>query len=221
VLRRAAVRGPLLVLLVAAVAQGMFVVLFVFFVTGVLGGTDAEVGLLRGVQAVGAIAAGVALGTGRIRTGAARLAAIGTGAFALLSLAIWNVSFLTSATGVFVVLFAAVGAPGVLMATGLLTRLQAASTDADRGRVFAIAGVVQAVGQGCGLLLAGGLQGVVGTVPLLEVQGGLYVAAAVLAAVLLPRSAARTPAGDEVQAPGGPARGPGGTPAAARAGGSA
>jgi hypothetical protein len=193
VLRRPAVRGPAWVLLAAAVAQGMFVVLFVFFVTEVLRGGDGDVGLLRGLQAVGAIAAGVALGSGRLRIDVSLLTVIGAAGFAGITLGIWNLSFLTRATPVYALLFAAIGAPGVLMASGLLSRLQAAATDGDRGSVFAAAGVAQAVGQGAGLLLAGSLQAVVGTLPLLEVQGALYVVAALLALRLLGRSARRAP----------------------------
>jgi MFS family permease len=185
VLRRPGVRGPMLLVLVAAVAQGMFVVLFVFFVTDVLRGPDAEVGLLRGVQAVGAIGAGLALGTGRLRLNVSLLTAVGTGAFAVLTLVTWNLSFLTHATAVYVVLFAAVGAPAVLVASGLMSRLQGAATDADRGTVFAAAGIAQAAGLGVGLVVAGSLQDVAGTVPLLEVQAGLYVVAALLAVRLL------------------------------------
>ena len=186
VLRRPAIRAQLVVVLTAAVAQGMFVVLFVLFVTDVLHGGDGDVGLLRGLQAVGAIAAGAALGTGRVSSGPFRLVVVGTTAFAALTLVTWNLSFLTHAIGPYAVLFATVGAPAVLMSSGLASGLQAASTEADRGTVFAALGLAQGAGQGVGLLLAGSMQAVVGTRPLLEVQAGTYVVAAVLALVLLP-----------------------------------
>lgn len=197
VLRRSAVRGPVLLILVAGVAQGMFVVLFVFFVLDVIKGSEADVGLLRGLQAVGAIAAGLVLGSGRIRPRVTTLIRVGTGCFALLTVAMWNASFLTHATAVYVLLFAAVGAPAVLMSAGLSSRLQAAATDADRGMVFAVAGIAQAAGQGIGLLVAGSLQSGVGTLPMLEVQAGLYVLAAALSFVLLEPSAGRAPLVEE------------------------
>jgi hypothetical protein len=195
VLRRPAVRGPVLLVLVAAVAQGMFLVLFVLFVTDVLRGSDADVGLLRGLQAVGAIVAGALLGSGRLRIDVALLTVLGTGGFAVLTLVTWNLSFLTDAIVVYALLFAVIGAPAVLMASGLTSHLQQVSTDADRGMVFAALGLAQAVGQGSGLLVAGSLQAVTGTLPLLEVQAGVYVLTALLALVLARgrRSARRAP----------------------------
>lgn len=195
VLRRPAVRGPVLLVLVAAVAQGMFLVLFVLFVTGVLRGSDADVGLLRGLQAVGAIGAGLLLGSGRLRIGVPVLVVLGTGGFAVLTLVIWNLSFLTEAIAAYALLFALIGAPAVLMAAGLTSHLQQVATDADRGMVFAALGLAQAVGQGCGLLVAGSLQAVVGTLALLEVQAGVYVVTALLALMLARRlrSAGRAP----------------------------
>ena len=70
-LRIPRLRGAYAVIFVSSVAQGMFLVLFVLFAFGPLAGSDADVGLLRGIQAVGAIAAGRRAGLPRARHDAA------------------------------------------------------------------------------------------------------------------------------------------------------
>ena len=188
-LRDPATGVPIAVVVLAAVAQGLFLVLFVFFVTDVLGGDEAGVGLLRGVQAVGAIAAGAVLGVLGARLDVLRLTLVGVVAFAVLGSITWNVSFLTHALPVYAVLFGVIGAPAVLMGAGLTSLLQRAAPAGQVGSVFAAVGLGQALGQAVGLLAGGLLQDVVGTLPLMEVQAGVYVTAAVLAVVLLPRTA--------------------------------
>ena len=193
-LRDPATGVPIAVVVLAAVAQGLFLVLFVFFVTDVLRGDEADVGLLRGVQAVGAIAAGAALGVLGARLDVLRLTLVGILAFAAVTALTWNASFLTQALPVFAVLFGVIGAPAVLVGAGLTSLLQQAAPPGRRGSVFAAVGLGQALGQAVGLLAGGVLQEVVGTLPLMEVQAGVYAAAAVLAVVLLPRTR-RVPAG--------------------------
>ncbi|MGO4103393.1 MFS transporter [Leifsonia sp. YAF41] len=191
VLRDPRLRGAFVVCFTASIAQGLFVVLFVFFVTETLGGSDADVGLLRGVQAVGAIAAGLLLGFVAAKADMRQLSVMGVAAFALISLVTWNLPFITNELWLYVVLFAIVGAPGVFMGAGLVSILQLGSDDGERGSVFAALGLVMAIGQAIGMLAAGMLQSGLGTVPLLEIQGAVYLVTAILAAVLLPRSAQR------------------------------
>jgi MFS family permease len=134
-----AVRRVLVVLLAASAAQGIFVALFVVFVARKLHGDAGEIGLLRGVQGVGAIAAGMVLARfGRIAPG--RLTSYAALVFGVVSLAIWNAPGLVSAEPVYVALFIAVGAPGVALMSGLVTSLQDATSDDDRGRACALAG---------------------------------------------------------------------------------
>jgi MFS family permease len=190
---RRPVRVGLLVVAVASVAQGLFVVLFVVFVARALHGDAAETGLLRGVQGIGAIAGGLLLAfAARIRPG--RLAGLACLAFGLLSLAVWNAPRLTTAPPLYVALFVAVGAPGVAMMTGVSTVLQTSTVDGERGRVFAALGVVAAAGQAVGMVAAGLLGDRLGVVTVLNGQGCMYLLAGLLAlAWLADRGAARPP----------------------------
>jgi MFS family permease len=190
-LRIPRLRGAFAVILVSSVAQGMFLVLFVLFALGPLRGSDADVGLLRGIQAVGAVVAGVVLGfiargsSPRVLTGASLFA------FGALSLATWNLPPVTTAIWPYVLLFAAVGAPGVIMIAGLMSVLQEQSEPRQRGAVFAAVGLVSAVGQALGILLGALSDGAIGLLPLLEVQGCLYLLGGVIALLWLPRAADR------------------------------
>jgi MFS family permease len=189
---RRRVRAGLLMTGIGAVAQGLFAVLFVPFVARVLHGDAAETGLLRGVQAVGAIAAALLLGALARRSRASVLAATGAGMFGLLGLVIWNAPRVTLTELLYVVLFAAVGAPGTVMVTGLMSALQEAAPAATRGRVFGAFTAVFAVGQAIGMVAAGLLGDRVGVVAVLNVQGFLYLLTAVIGALgLASRSRSR------------------------------
>jgi len=180
-------RAILAVAATASVAQGLFVVLFVPFVIWSLHSAASEVGLLRGVQAIGAMAAGAALGMAGGRLRPAVLAAAGAAAFGVLSLAIWNAPGLTLATPLYAGLFIAVGAPGIVMVTGLVSALQRAVPEAAMGRAFGAVGVVTAAGQACGIVAGGLLGDRVGLGPLLSFQGSLYLLAGAIAVVTLAR----------------------------------
>ncbi|MGK3950888.1 MFS transporter [Microbacterium sp. I2] len=195
-LRMRRLSGAYAVIFVSSVAQGMFVVLFVLFALGPLRGSDADVGLLRGIQASGAIVAGIVLGflargaSPRVLAGASLLV------FGALSLATWNLPPITTDLWPYVLLFAAVGAPGVVMLAGLMSVLQEHSEPHHRGAVFAAVGLVAAVGQAGGILLGALSDGPVGLMPLLQAQGCLYLLSGVIALRWLPRADRdRTPAG--------------------------
>jgi MFS family permease len=183
-LRSRPIRGGLIVLFTASVAQGIFVVLFVVFVAQSLHGDAAEIGLLRGVQAIGAIAAGLLLAVaGRKAPGP--LTAYAALAFGALSLAIWNAPGISTAEPLYVALFIAAGAPGVVLVTGLISALQQATAEGQRGTAFAIAGVAASAGQAVGMLAGGILGGPLGIVTVLNAQAALYLVAGVLAVVWL------------------------------------
>ncbi len=183
------IRAGLAVAALAGSAQGIFAVLFVVWVARELGGGAAETGLLRGVQAIGAIGLGLLLATARRTPGPATLIAAGAGVFGLLSAAVWNGPAVTSALPVYVALFIVVGAPGIAMLTGLVSLLQQESTDGARGRVFGVFGAVFDGSSGAGMLAAGLLADRLGVMPLLDLQAALYLAAGGTALLLLRRPA--------------------------------
>lgn len=164
-----------------ALAQGAFVVLFVLFCVRDLGGSEADVGVLRGVQAVGALAGGALLGIVIRRWEPGRVVAVSLAAFGIVSLVTWNAPAITTAFGVYVGLFVAAGVPGIAALTGLLTLLQQHSPQAARGRVMSTFFAVYSGLMAAGMLLAGAVGTGTGLTVALQVQAALYLAAAALA----------------------------------------
>jgi MFS family permease len=191
VLRHRPLRRALALTFFAAIAQGIFLVLFIVFVGRRLHGGAGETGLLRGVQAVGAIAAGLALATFARRRAPVRLMAGAALAFGAISLLVWNLPALTTAPAVYAVLFAAVGAPGVVMATGLISFLQQAGDSSEHGRVFGALGLADNAGQAIGMIAAGVLTAPLGLGAILDVQAGIYLATGLLAVWALPGATRR------------------------------
>ncbi len=177
---RRPVRAALAVVALTAVAQGLFIVLFVIFVARSLHGGAAENGLLRAVQAIGAIGGGLLLARAR-RISPGRLTASACLVFGALALLTWNLPGLTTFEPVYVALFVAVGAPAIAMTSGLISTLQHATADGERGRVFAAFGLASAAGQALGILAAGVLGDRLGVVLLLNVQAALYLAGGLVA----------------------------------------
>jgi MFS family permease len=172
----------------AAVAQGIFTVLFVLFVTRELGGDGADVGLLRGVQAIGGLLGGlVVVGLAR-RLEPGRLLGISLLVFAAVDLAIWNGPALTTGEWLYLGLFVAAGIPGIGFLTGLTALVQERTDEAYLGRVFATYyGSFNGL-MAVGMLLAGLLGDPVGVVPVLNGQAGLYLLAGVVAVATLGRA---------------------------------
>ena len=174
------IRGGLVVLFISSIAQGLFVVLYVVFVSRVLHGDSSAIGLLRGVQAIGAIGGGLLLAVvAKVAPG--RLTAASAIGFGLLDLVIWNAPLMTSALWLYVALFILAGLPGIAMVTGLVSAMQQATEDGSRGRVFAMFGVAASLGQAVGMIAGGLLGDPLGVVAVLNMQGILYVVAGVLA----------------------------------------
>ncbi|MEU9923033.1 MFS transporter [Streptomyces griseoluteus] len=179
-------RGTFVCVALLAVAQGMFVVLFLLFVTDLINGGDTQAGLLRGVQAVGGFAGTATAGLLTRRLGAPRLLSLGVLVFGAVSALTWNLSVTSVSLGVYVGLFTAAGVPAVWLAAAWLSLIQESSPLPVRGRVMAcVLGLSDGL-QAVGMLAAGLLSGVIGVLPALNVQAALIMVAGFLALKLLP-----------------------------------
>jgi hypothetical protein len=162
-------------------------VLFVLFVTRVLRGDGAEVGLLRGVQAIGGILGGLLVVGLASRLAPGRLLGASLLVFGGISLALWNGPHLTTATPLYAGLFVAAGVPAVAMLTALTALVQTATPDAYLGRVFAtFLGTFNGL-QALGMLLAGLLGDALGVVTVLNGQAATYLLAGMVALLALGR----------------------------------
>lgn len=166
-------------------AQGIFVVLFLVFVIEQLNGGGAEVGLIRGVQAIGGVLGGLLVPWLSRRVDARGLIGWGFVAFGAIALTTWNLPAITVALGFYLGLFIAAGIPGVVTSAGLMTTVQQLTPATHLGRVFATYEAGASIFAAIGVLGAGALADRLGVVTILNAQGLIYVACGVLALVLL------------------------------------
>jgi len=174
-------------------AQGFFVVLFVLFVGRSLHGDGSAIGLLRGVQAIGAVLGGLLLSVLARRVRASALVGYGFLVFGLVNLTAWNAPAMSTALGLYAALFIAAGVPGVAAMTGLLTVAQSHTPGSHLGRVAGAVETTAAGAQALGVLVAGLLGDRIGLLPLLDARAGLIVLGGVVTLALL-GTAVRAPA---------------------------
>lgn len=168
-----------------SVSQGLFLVLFIVYVTQDLGAGDAGVGLLRGVQAIGGVLGGLLSGMLVRRLSPRMLVGGGYLVFGLLSLLTWNLAPFTTAIGVYAGLFIAMGIPAVATATGEITLVQTGTPPHALGRVIAAMTTVSGAAQGVGLLAGGLLAERFDVVAILDGQAALYLLCGVVAVLAL------------------------------------
>ncbi|QHY99229.1 Putative bacilysin exporter BacE [Streptomyces sp. S4.7] len=173
--------GTFVSMALSSMAQGLFLVLFIVFVDRRLHGGSAEMGLLRGIQAIGGLAGGLLVGLVGGRLGADRAITFGALGVGALSLAVWNGPYATTAIALYVGLFIAIGVPGMFHTAGTMTYLQLQTPPDSMGRVVGALLSVYGGFQVLGMLAAGVLADRLSVTVILEFQAGLYLLAALVA----------------------------------------
>lgn len=161
---------------VAAIGEGILLVLFVAFVGDVLGGGAEEFGWLNGARGIGTITAGLLVGALAARLSLPRLIVFSGLANGLLLFGFVNARALP-----FLLLFSALaGLTVVAFYIGQQTLLQQGVGDAYLGRVFGAYETLQGAVLLAGMALASLLAGPLGVEPLLNVAAALIVLGALI-----------------------------------------
>lgn len=166
---------------ITALGEGVISTLFAPFVSKAFHGGAVEIGWMMSSQAVGGLLGSLSVGWVGKRIVPTRLLAVCAFFFGLIDLAIFNYPAFFPGILVPVLLFALVGIPSAGMFAGFMTIIQIAVPDEFRGRVFgaifACGGLMTLIGSIIASLLGDSL----GPVLLLNIQGGGYVLAGLLA----------------------------------------
>lgn len=174
---------------ITSLGEGVFGVMFIIWFSEAVGGGAREFGLLMSAQAVGGLMGGLLAGRVGTVLSPARLYGAGLALFGLLDLALFNYPLFFSGFWVGIVLMVLVGMPTVGTGAAENTMLQSGVADEYRGRIFGALGTSSALLMLTGTLVAGSLGDTIGPTTLLNIQGGAYVAAGMLALLMLPQVA--------------------------------
>jgi predicted MFS family arabinose efflux permease len=189
--RTPALRALVSATTITSVAQGMFVVLYLAFVVRSLGGGGGEIGLIRGVQAIGGVLGSVAIARIATRVSGPTLFAAGLLGMGIVSFVTWNSPRLSTATMVYIVLFVVVGVPAVAGSVGALTIAQQSTPPSHLGGFVGTLDATSSAGMAVGSLAAGVLVDRVPLGALLNVQASLHLSAGVYAVIAMRLCSAR------------------------------
>jgi len=176
----------LAMLAIMALGEGVMGTLYPVFVNRVLHGQALQIGELMSAQAVGGLLGGLLLGWLGKRLMARLAIGLCSVIFGAIDLVIFNSPAMYPGFWLSVALFVMVGIPAVGMMMGMQSLLQATAPGAYLGRVFGVVGALTGLLGLIGTLTAGFVTDHIGVVTTLNIQGGGYVVAGLLALTLLP-----------------------------------
>ena len=176
----------------SALGEGMMSVLFVVWVSRVIGGTALELGWFMTAQAVGGLVGG--LFVAQLTRGAPprRVLGLASIAFGSLDALLFVSPLVRPEIIVGLVIIAIVGVTTVAFGAGFNAILQTSAADAYRGRLLGAIFTTMALLRLSSTVLAGLLGSLVSPIPLLVAfQAGSYVALGLVALGFLPHEAGR------------------------------
>ena len=179
--------GYLVVQSLAQLAFAMFPLVFIKFVIVKLDGGGAEIGVIRGCAAFGGLVASVLITRAAKRANPAYLMMWGYLTFAIVGWLFINATFVTTALGVYLVLFALTGFPNATSQIGAQATAQRWCPPEIRGRLSGVAGATGAVGAAIGTIVAGALVDHVNVVLLFNIQTTMFFLAGAATLVLVVR----------------------------------
>ncbi len=182
----------------AHLSFAMFPVLFIAFVIDVLGGGEAEVGIIRGMAAFGGLVAAFVVGRLAARADPAKLMMWGYLGLGAVALVFVNITAVTTALWVYLLLFALSGFPNLTSQVGADTTAQRICPPNILGRLQGLLGATTSAGALVGAIGIGLVVDAVDVKLLLDVQASLYVVCGLAAYLTIVR---RTAPGTEASSP--------------------
>jgi Na+/melibiose symporter-like transporter/DNA-binding transcriptional ArsR family regulator len=160
---------------VSGLGEATMGTLFAPFVADVVGGTGSAFGTIMAAQAVGGIAGGLLVTAFGHRFRPRMLFAWGAVAFGIGDLALFLYPLVSSQVWPAILIIVVVGLPGAALFAGMLTLFQTETPDHARGRVFGALTTVQNLVMLATTFAAGAAAQPLGIVPVISVQGVVYV----------------------------------------------
>lgn len=160
---------------VSGLGEATMGTLFAPFVADVVGGTGSAFGTIMAAQAIGGIAGGLLVTAFGHRFRPRTLFAWGAVTFGIGDLALFLYPLVSSQVWPAILIIAVVGLPGAALFAGMLTLFQTETPDHARGRVFGALTTVQNLVMLATTFAAGAAAQPLGIVPVISVQGVVYV----------------------------------------------
>jgi predicted MFS family arabinose efflux permease len=163
----------------ASLTFAMFPVLFIAFVIDVLDGDEATVGIIRGMAAFGGLASSILVGRFAKHVDPTRLMMWGYSGLGAVALVFVNITTVTTALWVYLVLFALSGLPNMTSQVGATTTAQRLCPPAVLGRLQGLTSASTAAGAIVGSVAVALLIDQIDIKTLLNVQAVLYISCGV------------------------------------------